>query len=86
MRRDIDDALQDWPFEPEPGEVIAREVRARDGRTVLQIRVELGLYQLEVEGRPDGLRPHQFTTYLDYLRYRAASRGLAPGGKAPGLR
>jgi hypothetical protein len=83
MRRDIDDALQDWPFEPEPGEVIAREVRARDGRTVLQIRVELGLYQLEVEGRPDGTRPHQFTTYLDYLRYRAASRGLAPGGKAP---
>ncbi|HEV3121665.1 MAG TPA: UvrB/UvrC motif-containing protein [Isosphaeraceae bacterium] len=83
MRRDIDDALQEWPFEPEPGEVNAREVRARDGRTVLQIRVELGVLQLEVEGRPDGVRPHQFATYLDYLRYRAASRGLAPGGKAP---
>jgi hypothetical protein len=83
MRRDIDDALHDWPFEPEPGEVIAREVRARDGRTVLQIRVELGLFQLEVEARPDGTRPHQFSTYLDYLRYRAASRGLAPGGKSP---
>lgn len=83
MRRDIDDAIQDWPFEPEPGEVIAREVRARDGRPVLQIRVELGLLQLEVEGRPDGSRPHQFATYLDYLRHRAAGRGLAPGGKAP---
>lgn len=83
MRRDIDEALRDWPFEPEPGEVMAREVRGRDGRRLLQIRVELGLLQLEVDGRPDGTRPHQFNTYLDYLRHRAASRGLAPGGKAP---
>src|SRR5579864_2064625 len=83
MRRDIDESLQDWPFEPEPGEAIAREVRARDGRMILQIRVELGILQLEEEGRPDGTRPHQFATYLDYLRYRAAARGTAPGGKAP---
>jgi hypothetical protein len=82
MRRDVDDALQSWPYEPEPGEVIAREVRARDGRTVLQIRIELGLLQLEVGGRPDGTRPHGFATYLDYLRYRAASRGQTPGGKS----
>jgi hypothetical protein len=83
MRRDIDDALQGWPYEPEPGELMAREVRTRDGRTVIQVRVELGLLQLEIEGRPDGVRPHGFATYLDYLRHRAASRGLAPGGKAP---
>jgi len=83
MRRDIDDAIQGWPYDPEPGEVMAREVRARDGRMVLQVRIDLGLLQLEVEGRPDGVRPHNFATYLDYLRHRAASRGLAPGGKAP---
>lgn len=81
MRRDMDDVIQGWPFEP--GETIAREVRARDGRTVIQIRVELGVLQLEVGGRPDGTRPHGFATYLDYLRYRAAGRGQAPGGKAP---
>ena len=83
MRRDMDDAIQGWPYEPEPGEVIAREVRARDGRTVVQVRVELGLLQMEVGGRPDGTRPHGFANYLDYLRYRAAGRGQAPGGKAP---
>ena len=83
MRRDMDEAIQGWPYEPEPGEIIAREVRARDGRTVLQIRVELGVLQLEVDGRPDGARPHGFATYLDYLRYRAAGRGQSPGGKAP---
>lgn len=75
MRRDIDEVIQGWPFDPSPGEVVAREVRARDGRTVLQIRIELGVLQLEVEGRPDGTKPHGFSTYLDYLRYRAAGRG-----------
>jgi hypothetical protein len=82
MRRDMDETLQGWPYEPEPGEVIAREVRARDGRMVLQIRVELGVLQLEVGGRPDGTRPHGFPTYLDYLRYRAASRGTGAGERA----
>ena len=83
MRRDLDDVIQGWPYDPEPGEVLAREVRARDGRTVLQVRVELGVLQLEVGARPDGLRPHGFATYLDYLRHCAASRGQAPGGKSP---
>jgi hypothetical protein len=83
MRRDLDDVIQGWPYDPEPGEHLAREVRARDGRTVLQVRIELGVLQLEVIGRPDGLRPHGFVTYLDYLRHSAASRGLAPGGKSP---
>jgi hypothetical protein len=83
MRRDIDEALHGWPFDPEPGEISVREVRARDGRTVLQVRQELGLLQMEVHGRPDGARPHGFATYLDYLRHRAAGRGLGKGGKAP---
>ncbi len=77
MRRDLDDVIQGWPYDPEPGEVLAREIRARDGRTVLQVRIELGVLQLEVAGRPDGLRPHGFTTYLDYLRHCAAVRGKA---------
>src|SRR5262245_32423521 len=83
MRRDVDEALQGWPYDPETDDVNAREVRARDGRTVIQIRIELGLLQLEVAGRPDGTKPHGFATYLDYMRYRAAGRGEAPGGKAP---
>ena len=82
MRRDLDDAIQGWPFDPEPGEVIAREVRARDGRTVLQVRVELGVLQMEVGGRPDGTRPHGFASYLDYLRYQAAGRVPGPPAKS----
>jgi UvrB/uvrC motif len=83
MRRDLDDVTQGWPYDPEPGEHLAREVRARDGRKVLQVRVELGVLQLEVAGRPDAVRPHGFITYLDYLRHTAANRGPATGGKSP---
>lgn len=83
MRRDLDDVIQGWPYDPNPGEILAREVRARDGRTVLQVRIELGVLQLEISGRPDGHRPHGFSTYLDYLRHCAAGRGLVPGSKSP---
>jgi UvrB/uvrC motif len=83
MRRDIDEALHGWPYEPDPNEaMVAREVRARDGRNVLQIRIELGIMQLEVEGRPDGVRPHSFPTFLDYLRHRASTRNSGQGAGA----
>lgn len=74
MRRDIDEVLQNWPFEPSPGELLAREIRCRDGRMVLQVRVELGIMQMESEGRPDGVKPHGFASYLDFMRHRAAGR------------
>lgn len=70
MSKDIDDALSGWDFRP--GIVQARLVDARDGRQVLQMRVDLGILQMELEGRPDGQRPHGFATYLDYLRHQAA--------------
>ena len=50
---DLTDLLRDFPYEP--GRVRARLVRAKDGREVLQVRVELGVLQMECEGRPDGL-------------------------------
>lgn len=74
MRRDIDEALRGWPYDPEVDEVEAREILARDGRTVLQIRVDLGVLQMELDGRPDGARPRGFSTYLDYLRHRSKFR------------
>ena len=74
MRRDIDDALRGWTYDPGHDEIEAREVRARDGRMVVQIRIDLGLLQMESDGRPDGSRPRGFATFLDYLRRRAKRR------------
>jgi hypothetical protein len=72
-RQDIDSILKNWTFEP--GEVAARMVRGADGRDVLQMRIEMGLIQLEVDGRPDGERPGGADTYYDYLVGMAVSVG-----------
>ncbi len=69
MSQDIDDALSDWDYKP--GVVQARLVTAADGRDVLQMRVDLGLLQMEVSGRPDGTRPRGHATYFDFLKSRA---------------
>ncbi len=72
-RHDIDRILQEWPYEP--GEIGARLVRAANGREVVQMRVEMGVLQLEVEGRPDGQRPSGAATYFEYLLGVAAKSG-----------
>lgn len=61
----IDSILNQWSYRP--GEVMARVVRGSDRRDVLQMRVEMGILQMEVSGRPDGETPEGFPTYYDYL-------------------
>jgi len=63
---DIDFILHEWPFKP--GAIAARLVRASDGREVLQMRIEMGLLQMEVAGRPDGEHPGGADTCLEWLR------------------
>ncbi|MGD9722496.1 MAG: UvrB/UvrC motif-containing protein [Pirellulales bacterium] len=72
-RHDIDRILKEWAYEP--GEISARIVRATNGRDVLQMRVEMGVLQLETSGRPDGVRPHGADTYFEYLRGVAKKSG-----------
>lgn len=51
--QDLSAFLAAFPYVP--GRVQARMVPAHDGRTVVQVRIELGVLQMEYEGRPDGL-------------------------------
>jgi hypothetical protein len=68
-RQDIDRLLESWPYRS--GEVLARLVKAADGRDVLQMRVDMGILQLETRDRPDGTRPHGMASYFAYLRSQA---------------
>ncbi len=52
MTEDLDPLLRKWPYET--GSVQARLITGVDGRPRLQMRVDLGILQLELEGRPDG--------------------------------
>ncbi|MEM7474878.1 MAG: UvrB/UvrC motif-containing protein [Planctomycetota bacterium] len=64
----LDHILKDWPFEPDG--LCVRLVKGADGRDLIQLRVDLGILQLETEGRPDGLRPEGQTTLLELLSKR----------------
>ena len=44
--------LEEWPHEP--GKLSARLVQDSYGTSRLQVRVELGILQMELSGRPDG--------------------------------
>ena len=64
MSKDIGPILEGWPYEP--GQVTVRKVRGDDGRVKIQLRVDLGLLQMESRGRPDGQRPYDCDSLLDY--------------------
>jgi len=64
---DLRGILNAWPYDPEHD---ARIVRGEDGREVLQVRTPLGLEQYEMDGRPDGVRPHGMESALEYHLHR----------------
>ena len=64
MSLDLNTLLKDWPHEP--GAIKVRKVAGLDGREKLQLRIDLGVLQMEVTGRPDGARPHGFESLLAY--------------------
>ena len=72
-KKHIDGILAEWPFDLR--DVSARVCQGGDGREVLQLRVDMGLLQMETSGRPDGSRPHGMETYFDYLIAQAAAAG-----------
>jgi hypothetical protein len=72
-RQHIDDILRDWPYEPQA--VSVRIKKGGDGREVIQLRIDMGLLQLETTGRPDGTRPGGMETYYDFLLSRQMHEG-----------
>jgi hypothetical protein len=69
----IDGILRSWAYEPDTLSV--RVIQGTDGRDVLQMRIDMGVLQLETEGRPDGSRPAGCDTYYDHLLQAALPAG-----------
>jgi hypothetical protein len=74
---DLKGLLQRWPYDPEND---TRLIRGDDGRELLQVRTVLGIEQFEADGRPDGMRPHDMDSALEYYQQqyddaRKAGRG-----------
>lgn len=69
MHTDISHLLGNWRHDDSVG-VQARLITGRDGTARVQLRLELGVLQMELHGRPDGSQPHGFESLLDYHQYR----------------
>ncbi len=68
MNEDIGTILKGWKFTP--GDLGVRKITGLDGKSKIQIRMDLGLMQLEWNGRPDADRPEGFSTLLEYYQDR----------------
>ena len=77
MNHDITPIIAGWEFNPD--ELRVRTITALDGSEKIQMRIDLGLLQMELLGRPDGDRPHGHESLLEYHESRA--RMAADAGK-----
>jgi hypothetical protein len=78
MSLDLDELMAEWPCAA--GESAARMIIGRDGSEQLQLRIDLGVLQMELDGRPDGARHHGMSGALDYVRHELSLNG---GSVAP---
>lgn len=62
--KDIGRLLREWAHDPT--KVNVRRIIGEDGREKIQLRVDLGILQMELDGRPDGKRPFGKDSLLDY--------------------
>ena len=64
MSKDIRPLLDAWPYE-EAENITARKITGSDEKPKVQLRLEMGILQMEFTGRPDGVRPYGHDSLLD---------------------
>ena len=62
--KDISPIIEGWEYKPY--ELSVRKIVGSDGKEKVQLRLDLGLLQMEVSGRPDGKRPFGRESLLEY--------------------
>lgn len=62
---DISRIVNDWPYDAD--ETMVRIIRGVDGKEKIQLRLELGLMQMELDGRPDGRLIEGTESWLAYF-------------------
>ena len=65
-KTNLDDFLSNWAYDPSTLNV--RLLKGTDGRDVIQMRVDMGVLQLETTGRPDGESVEGYDSCVDQLQ------------------
>ncbi len=71
--KDITEILANWPKTPDS--ITARIIEGADGQALLQIRLDCGILQMYLDGRPDGEEPFGYQTFLEYLEQKVIRFG-----------
>ena len=64
MDADIGNILKSWEYQSNA--LTIRKIMGDDGKEKIQIRINLGILQMETEERPDGKTPHYAKSLLEY--------------------
>ena len=64
MNQDLNQIMGDWDYSST--EITVRKIMGMDGKEKIQMRVALGLFQMEITGRPDGKKPYGFESLFDF--------------------
>ncbi len=73
VSKDLSQIVAGWDHDPD--EIQVRIVVGDDGRDKLQMRVDLGVLQMEIDGRPDGRPPEGFESLLDFHEHQVRELG-----------
>jgi hypothetical protein len=84
MDFDISHLLENWDYKP--GQVVVRKFKTRDGKDRIQLRVDLGLLQMNAEGRPDGKQPFGHPSLFDYYQAKLYKYVSAHDGSDDGFK
>jgi hypothetical protein len=84
MNFDISPLLDGWEYRP--GEISVRKFKAKDGSEKIQLRVDLGLLQMNAMGRPDGKRPFGHESLLQHYEAKLAKYLAEREGQSEGFR
>lgn len=68
MDFDIGPLLESWEYQP--GQIVARKFVGKDGKEKIQLRVDVGILQMNADGRPDGKRPMGCASLYDHYQVR----------------
>ena len=86
MVQDLNSILQAWEFDPETN---MRKIWGDDGVQKIQVRIDQGAFQgvlqVNLDGRPDGKKPHGCEFLLDYHSQALEAHRQANGGATTGF-
>lgn len=78
MNFDISHLLEHWDYAP--GQVTVRKFVGKDGQEKIQLRLDLGLLQMNAQGRPDGKRPFGHPSLFDFYLAKLEQHRLSHDG------